>query len=220
VQFTPLLGPGPASRKSNRDTEALVLADGQAWVGFERHNMIWRYRSSDWRALAASRPAILREWPGNAGPESLVALGDGRFIAIAEGMDEAEFSDAALFDGNPADPATASTSFRYRRLEGLRPTDAALLGPGRLLVLNRSITLFGGMVAKLAIVDLADARSGGTVSPRTIATFRSPVEVDNMEALSVNREQGRTIVRIASDDNFLPLQRTLLLEFELDENVK
>jgi hypothetical protein len=38
-----------------------------------------------------------------------------------------------------------------------------------------------------------------------------------MEALSVMREQGRTIVRLASDDNFLRIQRTLLLEFALLE---
>ena len=44
-----------------------------------------------------------------------------------------------------------------------------------------------------------------------------PRPVDNMEALAVSREGGRTIVRIASDDNYLALQRTLLLEFELDE---
>jgi hypothetical protein len=38
-----------------------------------------------------------------------------------------------------------------------------------------------------------------------------------MEALSVTRELGRTIVWIASDDNFSPLQRTLLLKFALDQ---
>ena len=42
--------------------------------------------------------------------------------------------------------------------------------------------------------------------------------VDNMEALSVTREGDRTIVWIASDDNFNPLlQRTLLMKFALAE---
>jgi hypothetical protein len=35
-----------------------------------------------------------------------------------------------------------------------------------------------------------------------------------MEALAVVEEQGRVIVWVASDDNLLPLQRTLLLKFE------
>jgi hypothetical protein len=36
-----------------------------------------------------------------------------------------------------------------------------------------------------------------------------------MEALSVTVENGRTIVWMASDDNFGPLQKTLLLKFAL-----
>ena len=52
---------------------------------------------------------------------------------------------------------------------------------------------------------------------RQIADFHRPINVDNMEALSVTREQGRTIVWIASDDNYNPLQRTLLMKFALAE---
>ena len=43
-----------------------------------------------------------------------------------------------------------------------------------------------------------------------------PVTVDNMEALDVTREGGKTIVWVASDDNLNALQRTLLLKFALD----
>jgi hypothetical protein len=35
-----------------------------------------------------------------------------------------------------------------------------------------------------------------------------------MEGLAVTQEAGRTILWIASDDNLLALQRTLLLKFE------
>ena len=218
VRLTPLQGPGPAYRKSNRDTESLVLRDGKAWVGFERHNMIWRYRSADWRAEAAARPPSLRHWRRNSGAESLVALSGGRFLAIAEGAEDSGFSEMILFHGDPAMVGTASTSLRYRRAAGFRPTDAALLPGNRLLVLNRRVSLFGGMAAKLVVVDLTALRPSGVVEGREIAELRSPLQVDNAEALSVSREAGRIIVRIASDDNFFPLQRTLLLEFELDES--
>ena len=219
VRFTPLLGPGPATRKSNRDTESLVLRGGQAWVGFERHNMIWRYRSADWRAEAAARPPSLRRWGRNSGAESLVGLSGGRFLAIAEGEEGAGFSEMVLFRGDPSMAGTASTSLRYRRIVGYRPTDAALLPGDRLLVLNRQASLFGGLVAKLAVIDLSAIRPNMIVEGREIAELSSPLQVDNMEALSVSREAGGIIVRIASDDNFFPLQRTLLLEFELDESV-
>jgi hypothetical protein len=37
-----------------------------------------------------------------------------------------------------------------------------------------------------------------------------------MEGISVAREGGRTILWIISDDNQLPIERTLLLKFALD----
>ena len=215
VRFTPLLGPGPATRKSNRDTESLVISGGRAWVGFERHNMVWRYRRSDWQAEAAARPAPMRGWARNSGAESLVRLGDGRFVAIAEGDADSGLSALVIFGGDPSQAGTAANFYSYRQISGFRPTDAALLPGNRLLVLNRQISLFGGIVAKLAIVDLNAVRPGSVLEGREIAELRSPLQVDNMEALSLGREAGRIIVRIASDDNFIPLQRTLLLEFEL-----
>jgi hypothetical protein len=38
-----------------------------------------------------------------------------------------------------------------------------------------------------------------------------------MEGISVTREGGRTIVWLTSDDNYSPLQQTLLLKFALDQ---
>ena len=49
-----------------------------------------------------------------------------------------------------------------------------------------------------------------------MATLESPLNVDNMEALAITIENGRTIVWIASDDDFMSIvRRTLLLKFEL-----
>ena len=57
---------------------------------------------------------------------------------------------------------------------------------------------------------------GNVLAGQEIAELRPPVSVDNMEALSITQEKGRTILWIASDDNFSPLQRTLLMKFALD----
>ena len=75
----------------------------------------------------------------------------------------------------------------------------------------------GGFSARLATAETSGLRAGAIVEPREIAALAAPLTVDNMEALSVTRERGRTIVRLASDDNFMALQRTLLLEFALEE---
>jgi hypothetical protein len=49
-----------------------------------------------------------------------------------------------------------------------------------------------------------------------VAAFEGAVTRDNLEALSVTQEGGRTILWLASDDNYNPLQRTLLMKFALD----
>jgi hypothetical protein len=216
VRFDPLVeGPGPRTRKSNRDTEAMAISGGRLWAAFERHNAIWRYDLASLRALSSARPAPMRRWGGNRGPEALVRLADGRFLAFAEGADDgAAFSPAVLFGGDASVPDTPAAPLRYRRPSGFRATDAALLPDGRILILNRRFRLFEGWSARLVA---ADVRRGGTIEGREIAALVAPLVTENMEALAVTREGGRTIVWIASDDNFSPLQRTLLLKFELAE---
>ncbi len=215
VRIGPLRdGPGDRDSKFNRDTEAMAIADGHAWIGYERHNMVWRYRRNDWRAEAAERPAAMRRWPRNSGGEALVRLSNGRFLLFAEGGGR-PLSPVVLFEGDPAEREARARTIRYRRLPGYRVTDAALLPDGRLLILNRRFGWGEGFSAILAVADIGGLGPDSVIEPREIARLAPPLNVDNMEALSVTREGGRTIVRIASDDNFLRLQRTLLLEFEL-----
>lgn len=218
VAIVPLpQGPGPPTPKWNRDTESLHLDGSWLWVGYENHNMIWRYRRSDLSAAGAARPRLMRRWWSNSGPEAMVRLPDGRFLVFGEGRsDSRRTSEAVLFAGDPANPATASAPVRYVRVPGYRITDAALLPDGRLALLNRRYALFEGISAVVTIADISGLRPGGTIQGREIAALRPPLTVDNMEALSVTVENGRTIVWIASDDNFFPLQQTLLLKFAFD----
>ena len=70
---------------------------------------------------------------------------------------------------------------------------------------------------KLTLTPAPPRLSAGAIVERVeIATFRAPIIADNLEAMSLTREGGRTILWIASDDNYNPLQRTLLLKFALD----
>ena len=217
LHVQPLLG-AEDEAKANRDSEAMLISGDRAWIALERHNGVARFRRSDWRFEAAAQPEAMRRWRGNSGAEGMVRLEDGRFLLFSEGRDNGDpFSDVALFEGDPAEAGTAAVALRYRRIPGFRVTDAALLPDGRLLVLNRRLSLFQGVAAKLVVIDLGRLSAGTVLEGREIADLRPPLTVDNMEALSVAREGGRTIVRIASDDNFMALQRTLLLEFELRE---
>jgi hypothetical protein len=217
MEISPLsAGPGSADVKGDRDAESMTVHNGDAWVGFERSQAVWRYDLKDWRPESSARPPAMRRWSSNRGVEALVRLPGGRFLAFSEGGGFPE-SPAVLFHGDPARPGTAAETLRYRPPEGYRVTDAALLPDGRLLLLHRRVRMTEGVAAKLTVARLPPLAAGALISGEEIAVLRTPVAVDNMEGLSVTVEGGRTIVWIASDDNFNPLQRTLLLKFALEK---
>lgn len=206
-------GPGAASRKSLRDVESLAVEGNRAWLGFERRNGIWRYDRRSWRVEAGAIPPVMRNWPVNRGAEAMVRFSDGRFLVIAEGHGHG--GPALLFAGDPAVAGTPVAQMRYEPPEGYRATDAALVPDGRILVLNRRWRLLEGLSAKLSLLH-GRLAPGALLRSEAVADFQAPVTFDNMEGLSVTREAGRTIVWLTSDDNYNPLQRTLLMKFVLD----
>ena len=207
-------GPGPEEEKVNRDIESLVVHGGEAWVGYEQANEVWRYDRRRFSARASAAPAAMARWDANRGAEAMVRLADGRFLLFAEG--NGGDSEALLFAGDPAAPGTRTLRLRYRPPAGFRITDAALLPDGRLALLHRRVGLFEGFTARLTIARLPVLADGALIGGEEAAAFEGPVTRDNFEALSVTREGGRTILWIASDDNFNPLQRTLLMKFALE----
>ena len=210
-------GPGLAEIKSQRDSESMVIAAGHAWIGFERQNAVWRYVTSNWSSDSHAKPPSMRRWPNNSGPEAMVRLPDGRFMVFSEAARRQDGSnEVLLFAGDPAVAGTKAISLGYRPPTGYSATDAVQLPDGRLLILNRRFRVLEGVSAKLVMAGLPTLNAGVVIQGREIADMRPPVAVDNMEALSLSVENGRTIIWMASDDNFNPLQRTLLMKFELD----
>ena len=218
-------GPGTGWEKADRDSESLTRdpANGQLWVGFERANAIWRFAPGFARAEARAAPRAMAGWPMNGGPESLVRLRDGSFIVLAEdadvernGVEQPDVKQALWFAGDPTRPKQRSFAFGYRAPRGFKPTDLAELPDGRLAVLNRKASLREGFTAVLTIVDRGAVRPGRIAAGQEVARFAAPVVHDNFEALAVTREGDSTILWIASDDNQLFLQRSLLLKFRLD----
>jgi hypothetical protein len=218
VVITPIAeGPGNSGSKEDRDAESLVVYGRRAWIGFEIANEVWRYASKDWKAQASAAPPAMRQWRANGGSEAMVRLPDGRFLVLAESGQRPDGStDALLFADDPTKPGKPPLPLRYAAPKGYKVTDAAVLPDGRLLFLNRRASLANGFSAKLTLAKSPDLSAGGTIWGQDIADLQAPLTVDNMEALSVTSESGRTIVWIASDDNFLPLQRTLLMKFQLE----
>ena len=207
-------GPGPADEKENRDSESLAVAGRALWVGYEQANSVWRYDRSNFAVTGSAAPAAMARWNGNRGAEAMVRLGDGRFLLFSEG--KGGDSEALLFAGDPSVPGTPALRLRYRPPAGYRITDAALLPDGRLALLHRRVGLFEGFTARVTVVRLPALVDGAVIEGVEAAAFEGAITRDNFEALSASREGGRTILWLASDDNYNKLQRTLLLKFALE----
>ena len=74
------------------------------------------------------------------------------------------------------------------------------------------------MNVRIRRIALGEIKPGGTVDGPVLLEADLGYEIDNMEGLSVHRSPaGETVLTLISDDNFLPFQRTLLLQFTLAE---
>ncbi|MCH8214638.1 MAG: esterase-like activity of phytase family protein, partial [Proteobacteria bacterium] len=78
--------------------------------------------------------------------------------------------------------------------------------------------LRGGVAVRLVRIDSATIRPGARLEGRVLAEIRPPLTVDNFEGVDARRGPGgKTLIYVVSDDNYNPLQSTLLLMFELTE---
>lgn len=214
-------GPGSGYLKAERDSEAMAVdpATGTLWVAFEQQHGIWRYAPGPGGGPARATGMVpirpRRPWPENGGVEAMTRLVDGRFLLFAEGgLTQSGGRDALLYPGDPV-TGVQPLAFSYRPAPGHRVTDVAQLPDGRILILERRVGW--PMTALIAIADPATIKAGATLASTVIARLAPPVISDNYEALAITREGDATILWVASDDNHMPVQRSLLLRFRWDE---
>ncbi len=219
-RFADLPGPGTGAIKRHRDSESLTWdpATGRAWVGFENRNAIWRYDSSLTRAERSVQPAAMADWSIAGGAEAMVRLRSGQFLVLSETARPPGRPDARIllrFASDPTEKAPPPERLAYVPPANYDPTDMAELPDGRLLILNRRLSLAGLFTARLVLLDMHAVRAGQAIRGVELARFERPVQHDNFEALAVTREGADTIVWIVSDDNGEFWEQSLLLKFRL-----
>lgn len=212
-------GPGTGWEKRDRDSESMSVdrRTGAIWVGFENDNAFWRYDSRFSKAQAHVAPPAMQGWPENKGPEAMMLLPRGGMVTIGEEKPWRGHKGRAgiVFAGDPSVAPRRGFRFDYIPPAGSSPSDMTLLPDGRWLILNRRFAWFR-FSNVLTIVDPADVRPGATVRGREIATLAAPLIHDNFEGVAATQEGHATVIWLVSDDNQLPVQRSLLLKFRLE----
>ncbi len=199
-----------------QDIESVVfdVESGTMWMGHETPNVIRRL-DADGSSHILAVPEML-DWGTNAGAEAMVRLPDGRFLALAERRLQ-----GALFAGDPI-LHRKPLLFPLDRPAGWRPTDAAVLPDGRVLVLLRKVEArWPPFRAMLALADPAEIAKGKPWPITPFAELDLPGLADNYEALAVEQAaDGALTLWILSDDNLSAFQRTLLLRLRWEQGAE
>ncbi|MBX3445149.1 MAG: esterase-like activity of phytase family protein [Parvibaculaceae bacterium] len=214
--------------KTLGDAEGLVVdtsdADslmGRAYVSFERAHRIWRYDLARSGAEAKPEQLLTQRHFGrlnsNGGLEAIELLppaeegGRPRILAITEDTLDprgnirgfiARGRDIAWFGVKPHSP--------------FKPTDMARLPNGDILLLERRYSMLAGVGMQMRRIAADDIAPGAVLDGDVLVNVGQRYSIDNMEGLAVRAdENGDLLIYMISDNNYNPLQRTLLLMFRL-----
>jgi hypothetical protein len=223
AEMAPILGFDGRPLAAHRwyDTESIAEDNGILYVGIERVQQIVRFDFARHGLLARGQaipvPPAFKQLPSNGSLEALEFVPKGlplagTLIAISERGYDAAGNLRAFLIGGPS-PGT----FAVKRSEGFDVSDCALWS-GELFVLERYASLMRGLAMRIRRIPLAGIKPGALVDGPVVMSADMGYQIDNMEGLSVHRgATGDAVLTLVSDDNFSPIQRTILLQFALVE---
>ncbi|WP_417830897.1 esterase-like activity of phytase family protein [Terasakiella sp.] len=191
------------------DSESLADAgDGLIYVSFERDDRIVPYNLAGYvMGKELPLPKEVYDLPFNDGLEAVETSSDGRLVIVAEGPKDAPSTFLWVQDGT-----TKWQAYKLPLSDGFRPTGLTRLpDDGRMVLLERFYRPLQGVAIRLSVLNVEIGQR-----EKVLATLRSPTPLDNFEGIIAEKnEMGETILTLISDDNFSPLQRTLLMKLLL-----
>jgi hypothetical protein len=154
----------------------------------------------------------------NAQLEAVTLLRPDTLLVFAESRLASEDIRSALeaYPGN-GQPQTRRLSVAPH--DPFSVTGAANAPDGGIFLLERRYSLLGGVGMELRHVAGNEVYEGARLDGTALANLSyQDANIDNMEGVAVRRgPNGETLLYMISDNNFSPLQRTLLLMFELKQ---
>jgi hypothetical protein len=214
----------PIRRDLERDAESMTLAGGDfnqgtALVGFERQHRILRCpftpKSFGPPNASVPLPPDARNMRANQGFEALTEISAGKLkgtlVAFSERLYDRNGNLKGWLIGGPSPgPIT------LKQIDGYDITDTASLPDGGIVVLERRFRMSEGVKMRIRRIAASEIRRGALLSGETLLEAHDNLNIDNMEAIAVHRSAaGEIVLTIMSDDNFSPLQRTLIMQFAL-----
>lgn len=189
------------------DAEGLAIgASGDIFVSFEGQHRVARLDIANGVTYPTAVASDFASFIENSGLEALATNPDGKLFAIPEGSQTAAFP-IYVYDG-----ADWTVGAHLPKRGPFVPVGADFDAKGLLYLLERAVTPLG-FRSRIRRFDLSKA---DLAEKTLLKTF--PARFDNLESITVWQDsEGRTTLTLISDDNFLPIQETQILEFIVTE---
>ncbi len=193
------------------DSEGIAIGtDGRIWVSFEGLHRVLVYDDPDEPAIRLPYPPELPGMTMNKGLEALAIRDDGTLIAVPEQSVHRSIPFTVLaFDG------TWSRMTQIRRDPHWLAVGADFGPDGRFYLLERDFLGPLGFRSRVRRMLLTD---NGPQDEEILLESR-PMQFDNLEGISVWQDNKGIRITLISDDNFLFLQRTEVVEYRLQDGL-
>lgn len=192
------------------DSEGLAIdAAGRIFVSFEGLNRIARYDDPDRPAVPVPPAPEFATLGRNSGLEALAVTPSGDLLTMPEvwAQPGPGFPVWRLRDGRWSHP------FDLPRDGDWLPVGADVGPDGKLYVVERDFHALRGFSTRVRRYEMADDTLG---APEPLVES-VPMQFDNLEGIAVWRDAQGIRITMVSDDNFLFVQRTELVEFRIRE---
>lgn len=194
------------------DAEGLAIApDGTTWITDENERRIGRAPSVGGPIGWIASPRDFNRLKPNQSVEALAIRDDGALYTMPEDAPHSPTIPVYRYKAGKWDQP-----FALKKDDGWKPVGADFGPDGRLYLLERMFGNIFGFRSRVRVITLDGER---VVSDEEL--LHTPYRMfDNLEGIAVWRDTtGAIRLTMVSDDNFLPVQSTQLVEYRLTDPV-